>query len=150
MSTVIVEKSAVQTSKSSAPTGGAEVKFFYLHDPDNPGRVMTIARKFGKNGNKIHYAIAVCKPSVKIGRILLFKADEFRKDIGRTITEGRLNKDPRKIAVVEGESPIITVMRDISTSKSDAKVPKFVKGLAADWLKVRLADQEVFHEGLIS
>ena len=63
------------------------VKFAYVRDAENPDRVLTIARRWGRNGNKIHYGYALCRPDT----------DQFRKDIGRTIASGRMLTKPVKV-----------------------------------------------------
>ena len=142
MSTTIIGETAVSNRRPN------EVKFFYLHDTETPGRVLTVARKLGKNGRKIHYAIAVCKPSVWLSPFVMNRGDEFRKEIGRTITEGRLAKKPYKVAAVKDESPLITVMRDISTHESDAEVPQFIKALATRWLKAKFSKTSLVVDGV--
>ena len=97
------------------------VKFAYVRDAENPDRVLTIARRWGRNGNKIHYGYALCRPDT----------DQFRKDIGRTIASGRLLAKPVKVKP-EGEGLVLrSVMRDIATAET---TPRIVRKIAQDWL----------------
>lgn len=97
------------------------VKFAYIRDADNADRVLTIARRWGRNGNKIHYGYALCRPDV----------DQFRKDIGRTIASGRLLGKPAKVKP-EGERMVLqSVMQDIFHSE---RSPRIVKQIAEQWL----------------
>jgi hypothetical protein len=97
------------------------VKFAYVRDADNADRVLTIARRWGRNGNKIHYGYALCRPD----------ADQFRKDIGRTIASGRMLTKPVKVKP-EGERLVLrSVMRDIATAEN---TPRIVRKIAQDWL----------------
>ena len=97
------------------------VKFAYVRDAENPDRVLTIARRWGRNGNKIHYGYALCRPD----------ADQFRKDIGRTIASGRMLTKPVKVKP-EGEGLVLrSVMRDIAEAES---TPRIVRKIAQDWL----------------
>lgn len=97
------------------------VKFAYVRDADNADRVLTIARRWGRNGNKIHYGYAVCRPD----------EDQFRKDIGRTIASGRMLTKPVKVKP-EGEGLVLrSVMRDIATAEN---TPRIVRKIAQDWL----------------
>lgn len=96
-------------------------KFTYIRDADNADRVLTIARRWGRNGNKIHYGYALCRPDT----------DQFRKDIGRTIASGRMLSKPVKVKP-EGEGKVLqSVMRDIATAESS---PKIIRKIAQDWL----------------
>jgi len=97
------------------------IKFAYVRDADNADRVLTIARRWGRNGNKIHYGYALCRPD----------ADQFRKDIGRTIASGRMLTKPVKVKP-EGEGLVLrSVMRDIATAEN---TPRIVRKIAQDWL----------------
>ena len=97
------------------------VKFTYIRDADNSDRVLTIARRWGRNGNKIHYGYALCRPD----------ADQFRKDIGRTIASGRLLGKPSKVKP-DGEGMVLqSVMQDIFHSE---RSPRIVKQIAEQWL----------------
>lgn len=97
------------------------IKYAYVRDSENPDRVLTIARKWGRKGNKIHYGFALCRPD----------ADQFRKDIGRTIACGRLLNKPLKVRP-EGEGLVLrSVMRDIATAET---TPRIVRKIAQDWL----------------
>ena len=97
------------------------VKYAYVRDSENPDRVLTIARRWGRNGNKIHYGYALCRPD----------ADQFRKDIGRTIASGRMLTKPVKVKP-EGEGLVLrSVMRDIAEAES---TPRIVRKIAQDWL----------------
>lgn len=98
-----------------------DIKFAYVRDSDNADRVLTIARRWGRNGNKIHYGYALCRPD----------ADQFRKDIGRTIASGRMFTKPTKVKP-EGEGKVLrSVMRDIATAES---TPRIIRKIAQDWL----------------
>jgi hypothetical protein len=104
------------------------VKFAYIRDADNADRVLTIARHWGRNGNKIHYGYALCRPDV----------DQFRKDIGRTIASGRLLGKPAKVKP-EGERMVLhSVMQDIYHSE---RSPRIVRQIAEQWL---IAEQVPF------
>ena len=97
------------------------VKYAYVRDSENPDRVLTIARRWGRNGNKIHYGYALCRPD----------ADQFRKDIGRTIASGRMLTKPVKVKP-EGTGLVLrSVMRDIAEAES---TPRIVRKIAQDWL----------------
>ena len=97
------------------------VKFAYVRDAENPDRVLTIARRWGRNGNKIHYGYALCRPDT----------DQFRKDIGRTIASGRMLTKPVKVKP-EGEGLVLrSVMRDIAEAET---TPRIVRRIAQDWL----------------
>ncbi len=129
---------------SHKPTEKKTVKYMYVRDPEEPKRVVTIARRFSKNGNKIHYGIAVCKPDLHyddynhgspfLSDYIPPPGDVFSKDIGRRIASGRLEKNPYKVALKTGESPVVTVMRDIAQAKDDTVIPKFVQVIAEKWL----------------
>ena len=98
-----------------------DIKFAYVRDSDNADRVLTIARRWGRNGNKIHYGYALCRPD----------ADQFRKDIGRTIASGRMFTKPTKVKP-EGEGKVLrSVMRDIATAET---TPRIIRKIAQDWL----------------
>ena len=104
------------------------VKFAYIRDADNAERVLTIARRWGRNWNKIHYGYALCRPDV----------DQFRKDIGRTIASGRLLGKPAKVKP-EGERMVLhSVMQDIYHSE---RSPRIVRQIAEQWL---IAEQVPF------
>lgn len=108
-------------SENSINTDNRIIKFAYIRDSDNSDRVLTIARKWGKNGNKIHYGYALCRPDT----------DHFRKDIGRTIASGRMLTKPVKVKP-EGERMVLrSVMRDIATAEY---TPRVVRKIAQDWL----------------
>lgn len=97
------------------------VKFAYVRDADNADRVLTIARRWGRNGNKIHYGYALCRPDT----------DQFRKDIGRTIASGRMLTKPVKVKP-EGNGLVLrSVMRDIAEAES---TPRIIRKIAQDWL----------------
>lgn len=108
-------------SENSSNTDNRIIKFAYVRDADNADRVLTIARRWGRNGNKIHYGYALCRPD----------ADQFRKDIGRTIASGRMLTKPVKVKP-EGERLVLrSVMRDIATAEN---TPRIVRKIAQDWL----------------
>lgn len=98
-----------------------DIKYAYVRDAENPDRVLTIARRWGRNGNKIHYGFALCRPDT----------DQFRKDIGRTIACGRMLSKPTKVTP-EGEGKVLrSVMRDIATAET---TPRIIRKIAQDWL----------------
>lgn len=97
------------------------VKYAYLRDPENPDRVLTIARKWGKNGNKVHYAYAICRPDT----------DQFNKEMGRTIAGGRLQSNPAKVKPIGPGLVLRSVVRDIFNSVDS---PRLAKTIAGSWL----------------
>lgn len=100
----------------------SSTKFLYLHDPKNPKRVITVARRVNLTTRVIDYALAICAPDRKnsLGGIAQ-RGDLYRKAIGRTIASGRLDLIHARIAtssmaelsntvdLKEEEAPIRTV-----------------------------------------
>lgn len=97
-----------------------EVRYTYIRDEDNSGRVLTIARRWGKHG-KLHYAYALCRPD----------ADQFERAIGRKIASGRLLEKPKKLEVETGKYAITVIMRDISSNED---TPRILRKIANSWL----------------
>lgn len=108
-------------SENSENIVNQTVKYAYLRDPQNPERVLTIARRWGKNGNKVHYAYAICRPD----------ADQFNKAMGRTIASGRLQSNPTKVKPLGPGLVLRSVVRDIFNSEDS---PRLAKNIAASWL----------------
>lgn len=110
----------------------SNTKFSYIHDPKNRHRIMTIARDvedgficFGYSINRSvdnSFTPNMFDPSV----VRLMKAhpiDQFNKKLGRTIAEGRLNRNlgtidglPSVISQVEDEAPHITILKHLTHS----------------------------------
>lgn len=98
------------------------IKFTYIRDQEASERVLTLARKWGKNGNKVHYSYALCRPD----------HDRFQKMLGREIACGRLAKEPRKVRPNSGSKFILrAIMQDIV---SDETCPAIVRKIAKQWL----------------
>lgn len=97
------------------------IRFTYIRDYEDDGRVLTIARRWGRNGNKLHYAYALCRPDT----------DRFEKMLGREIACGRLSKEPRKIRPNNDKLVIRAIMQDICERDT---VPPILRKLANQWL----------------
>lgn len=102
------------------------IKFTYIRDKEDSSRVLTIARKWGKNGNKVHYSYALCRPD----------ADQFQKLLGREIACGRLVKEPRKIRPYNGSQLVLrSIMQDIAY---DNTLPSVLRKIANQWLDTEI------------
>lgn len=97
------------------------IKYTYIRDVEDDNRVLTIARKWGTTGNNIQYGYAVCRPD----------ADQFRKDIGRTIACGRMMEKPLEVLVNEDNRVLNSVMRDIFENQT---TPRIVRKIVEQWL----------------
>ncbi len=113
------------------------IKYTYIRDLDDDNRVLTIARRWGKNGNKIHYGYALCRPDT----------DQFRKDIGRTIASGRMSEKPSKVLVEQKDRVLRSVMLDILENNT---TPKIVRKIAKEWLYVEFLSENVSENRYIS
>lgn len=103
--------------------GERTVKYAYLRDERDPRRVMTVARRWGKNGNKMHYAYAICNPT----------EDQFRKEIGRAEAGRRLEASPAKIRPLQGEFILRGIIEDLAyNAKEDRE--RNARSMANQWL----------------
>lgn len=100
------------------------VKFAYLRDERDPRRVMTIARAWGKNGNKMHYAYTICNPV----------EDQFRKATGRTEAVSRMESNPTKIRPEQGEFILRAIILDIATRNLGEDSSRNAIAMANQWL----------------
>lgn len=82
-------------------------KFAYLHDPNNPKRIITIARSLRPEEGcvVIDYGLAISRPG-----------DKYSKEIGRRIAEGRMRKEPIVCELQDGIPAIVTVLTDMAQS----------------------------------
>jgi len=97
------------------------VKYAYIRDQRDPRRVMTIARRWGKNHKKIQYQYAICNP----------EQDQHRKETGREWALDRLESFPLKFKPEQGEMILRAVIADIfSAPNSDRNS----KAMTAQWL----------------
>lgn len=112
----------------------SNTKFSYIHDPKNKHRVMTIARDVEDGtiffGYSINRSIGNSfRPNMFDSQIVTtIKAhpiDQFNKKIGRSIAEGRMNRNRGElegvtsfVSQVEGEAPHITVLKHLTKSKN--------------------------------
>jgi len=95
------------------------VKFTYVRDFGEEGRVLTIARKWTGDENNISYAMAICNPK-----------DKFQKERGRLIATGRLQCDrdgrlgPQIATVPQGKHPedvvLMAIMEGLSPRPAQA------------------------------
>ena len=110
----------------------SNTKFSYIHDPKNKHRIMTIARVVEDGDIYFGYSINRSvdnsfRPNMFDHRVVTtMKAhaiDQFNKKLGRTIAEGRLNRNlgtidglPSVISQVEDEAPHITILKHLTHS----------------------------------
>lgn len=119
-----------------------QIKYAYLRDERDPRRVMTIARKWGKKGNKIHYGFTICNPV----------EDQFRKATGRDESVRRMSVNPMKIRPVQGEFILRAVIEDIAYRARGEDRARNALVMANQWLEendrrmeedyLRLAEQD--------
>ena len=100
------------------------VKFAYLRDERDPRRVMTIARRWGKNGKKMHYAFTICNPV----------ADQFRKATGRELAVQRLEANPWKIRPEQGAFVLRSIVLDIACRSCNIEDQRNAAEMTAQWL----------------
>ena len=99
-------------------------KYAYLRDERDPRRVMTIARRWGKNGNKMHYAYTICNPV----------EDQFRKATGRDEATRRMDVNPTKIKPEQGEFILRAIILDIATRNVMDDHCRNATAMANQWL----------------
>lgn len=101
------------------------VKYAYLRDERDPRRVMTIARRWGKNGNKMHYAYTICNPV----------EDQFRKASGRDEATRRMEVNPTKIRPEQGEFVLSAIIENIATRDMSEDRARNAIAMANQWLE---------------
>jgi len=99
-------------------------KYAYLRDERDPRRVMTIARRWGKNGNKMHFAYTICNPV----------EDQFRKATGRDEATRRMDLNPTKIKPELGEFILRAIILDIATRNVMDDHCRNATAMANQWL----------------
>ncbi|MFA6049965.1 MAG: hypothetical protein WC761_02105 [Candidatus Paceibacterota bacterium] len=126
-----------------------DIKYFYLRDPKIKSRggekrlatdrVLTVARKLGKNGNKVHYQVSLCTPVMKWmpdGAVVTPRGDMYSKALGREIAVGRLKSKPFKASIADSDgvdgSPFRAVLESISTNTA---IPHTARKMVKDYLK---------------
>ena len=116
------------------------IKYAYLRDERDPRRVMTIARRWGKNGNKMQYAYTICNPV----------EDQFRKATGRDEATFRMETNPSKIRPEQGEFILRAIILDIATRNIGDDRSRNAIVMANQWLDEndRRAEEDLFRSGL--
>lgn len=98
------------------------VKYAYLRDERDSRRVMTIARRWGKNGNRMRYGYALCHPL----------RDQFNKVDGRFFATLNMEDEPRKIRPAQGEFILRAIIEDIAND--DTVCNRNASTIARQWL----------------
>ena len=112
------------------------IKYAYLRDERDPRRVMTIARRWGKNGNKMQYAYTICNPV----------EDQFRKATGRAEATARMETNPRKIRPEQGEFILRAIILDIATRNIGDDRSRNAIAMANQWLDENDRRDALMHE----
>lgn len=100
------------------------VKYAYLRDERDPRRVMTIARRWGKNGNKMRYAYTICNPV----------EDQFCKVTGRDKATRRMEVNPTKIRPQQGKFVLRAIIIDIATRNAGEERERNAVVMANQWI----------------
>jgi len=84
------------------------IVFTYLPDPQDERRRVTIARKRTNRPDGILFNFAINRPPSA-----LRDGDQFEKKLGRTISVGRLEKNPFLARIKAGETPLGAILRNM-------------------------------------
>lgn len=123
------------------------IKNFYMQDPKNPKRVVTIVRQVDADDPEIvRFQFSVNRPDPVFDHfyfdsVQVESGDQFSKKRGRKIATGRLEKDPMTVRL-NGRRHLHAILESLKSNhrregKGDSGdvVPKCVRRIAAHYLK---------------
>jgi len=107
-------------------------KIQYLHDPKVPQRVLTLVSRV--NGDKVEYGFSLNRPTRWVKAAFkdrryedLIKGDQFSKQRGRQIAEGRLNAEPM-VADLVGREPDVAILETLRDASDNALIRRIAQG----------------------
>ena len=136
--------------QNTANNSSTEVRFVFLHDPEDGRRHATVARRISGNNVVVSFAVNRVEKTfnnqINYSRscrsLAPYKSDKFSKQLGRAIAEGRLNNDRFASLVTEirdGETALTASVRLLSEVQNTEgrSVPHVLRRMARSWLDTR-------------
>lgn len=159
-------------TKTASATPTKPVKMFYLRSPRHTAigvkacqtndceptylaseRVITVARRMSRQGKKVHYQVAVCRPETRyvMGGQIAEEGDTFSKALGRAIATGRLDSKPFRVTLptsenLETSGPLVAVLCHAAGNEA---IPHSARREIVRYLKGRgISDPSAIFSGL--
>lgn len=122
-----------------------DIKFFYMQDPENPKRVVTLARELDKELDVLLFAWAVNTPKTKEDPFIVVlegkkEGDQFQKKLGRKIATGRLLSSKAIAVKLNGSRPIEAMLKFLinpdqaELERADVWIPQTLTKIAEHYI----------------